>query len=508
MIRGRDQIRLSLQKLRLRKRRAAFAIVSVALGVVVIVMASSLMDGIRNVAVTTLWTEELDRDVIRVSTSGNEYDFGPYDDEPVERKKTKKRHQFLTEALFEEMRGWPGVEAADRPIEVDSVRLHAWEKRPRPVTALRGVPEALLRRYAVEPDALRQTSNAIPLVVGERLVRLRYEEKTRKLEFDPAGTNRVAWLGREVAITLGDNYTNIRPDDFDHRTRQFTERDAGDVTAQRDALERNLRTQFDLTIYNTTLTLRGRVVGLRPGSEILVPLEAAALCDRWLDQRRRLAALRDLAADDSSSVHEARGRRTPRAGEFREGLVVVAPNANIEAIAKRIDEMGFYAATRARVFENQAKAFDGALRVVKMIAHAFGGALLGLACGLMWSTTSRIVSDSRADIGLFRALGATKGDIRRLFLGESVLLGTLGTLTGMLIGWALAMGLSHWVISWARSETYDPEEALLIPDTIFSIDVTFSFLLLLGAAAISLLAGLWPATRAANVDPVKALKRE
>ena len=49
MIRRGDQIRLSLQKLRLRKRRAAFAVVSVALGIVVVVTVNSLIDGVRNV---------------------------------------------------------------------------------------------------------------------------------------------------------------------------------------------------------------------------------------------------------------------------------------------------------------------------------------------------------------------------------------------------------------------------------------------------------------------------
>jgi ABC-type lipoprotein release transport system permease subunit len=49
---------------------------------------------------------------------------------------------------------------------------------------------------------------------------------------------------------------------------------------------------------------------------------------------------------------------------------------------------------------------------------------------------------------------------------------------------------------------------LLIPRSIFSVDLRFCLLLIVGAAALSLLAGLFPARRAANIDPVKALKRE
>jgi ABC-type lipoprotein release transport system permease subunit len=64
------------------------------------------------------------------------------------------------------------------------------------------------------------------------------------------------------------------------------------------------------------------------------------------------------------------------------------------------------------------------------------------------------------------------------------------------------------VIGFARRSVYEPEEALLIPNSIFSMNPRFCLLLIAGAALVSLLAGLLPANRAANVDPVKALKRE
>ena len=111
--------------------------------------------------------------------------------------------------------------------------------------------------------------------------------------------------------------------------------------------------------------------------------------------------------------------------------------------------------------------------------------------------------------GPCQVLGATKGDIRRLFLSEAVLLGVLGTLTGVLLGWLLAYNISRWTIAFVRgSDLADPEQMLTLPDTLFSVDVKFCLLLLAGAAAVSILAGLLPANRAANIDPVQALKRE
>ena len=503
MIRRRDYLRLTTQKLGLRRKRAVFAIISVALGVVVVVTANSLMEGVRDVAVKTIWTEEIDPNIIRVYAGENPYEFGPPNE--GQNQKAKKRVQYLSESVFDEIRGWAGVEAADRPVSVQPVSISQFGKRPQPVVELQGVPEAMLLQYVTDRARLTGNTNSIPLVVGEREVQLRFDEKHGKLENDPAG--ETTWLGREVTIVLGDNYARLSGFIYDYAKREYKPTSDDEITTQRDAMERSFRAMYDTTIFSTTLTLKGRIVGYCPGNKVLMPFDAAVMCEKWLEQRRRLASRNPLPETDEV-VYGDRGRRTPKAGEYPEGIVLVKPGADIEEVAKRIEDMGFSVATRARTFENQARAFDSTVHIVKLVAFAFGGLILGLACGLVWSTTSKTVSDSRVDIGLFRALGATKREIRRLFLGEAVLQGVLGTVFGMVLGWALALAISRWVISFARGQVFDPEEAMLIPDSIFSINLRFCILLIVGAAVVSLLAGLLPANRAANVDPVKALKRE
>ncbi|MGD1020498.1 MAG: FtsX-like permease family protein [Verrucomicrobiia bacterium] len=503
MIRRRDYLRLTTQKLGLRKKRAAFAIISVALGVVVVVAVNSLLAGVRAVAIKTIWTEEIDPDVIHVYAGENPYEYVMNADE--QKQKAKKRMQFLTESVFDEIRGWSGVEAADRPVVVQPVSVSSLDKRPRGVAELQGVPEALLLRYVTDRALVRGVTNAIPLVMGEREVKLRFDEKRGKLDEAPNGEK--TWLGGDVTIVLGDNYARLARFNYDYGKREYKPVADDEVTAEHDSIERSYRGMYDMTIFNTTLNLKGRVVGFCPGNKVLIPYDAAEMCEKWIDQRNRLAARNPPRAADEV-VYGQEGRREPKPGEYTEGLVLVKHGADIESIAKRIEDMGFTVATRARTFENQAEAFDSTVRVVKQVAFALGGVILGLACALVWSTTSKTVSDSRVDIGLFRALGATKRDIRRLFLGEAMLQGVLGTIVGMVLGWVLAIGISHWVIGFARRSVFDPEEALLIPDSIFSINLRFCLLLIVGAAVVSLLAGLLPANRAANIDPVKALKRE
>ena len=361
----------------------------------------------------------------------------------------------------------------------------------------------MLHRYA--PDAGILT-NAVPIILGERYARLTYDSVHKR--FGAASTNEVtAWLGREMTMTVGDPFAGLGRFNYDYEKKQWNPVSDEDLAQQREAVLRDNRLRYDATLFNTALTLRARVVGFCPGAQILLPQETAVLIEKWLNQRRDLAAFWPVPRDEEVQ-YSARGRSTPKEGEFNDGMVLVKDGANVEDVARRIKELGFETATRASTFEATMKDFDVVIKFVKKIAFALGAIILGLACGLLWSTTSRIVSDSRADIGLFRALGATKGDIRRLFLSEAVLLGVLGTLFGMLIGWAVAWQISRWTISFVRREVVDPEQMLVLPDSVFSIDVPFCLMLITGAAVFSILAGLWPANRAAGIDPVKALKRE
>jgi len=504
MIRRRDQIRLSVQKLTLRKKRAVFSIISVALGVVVVVAVDSLIQNVRDLVMKTQFTEDIDKDAIKVFAGDNPYE---YNMTPEERKEQrKKRVQFLTESTFEEIRQLPGVEAADHPVDVKPISIDAFADQPRPVELLSGVPDGMLKRHVKDPQVLATCTNVIPLVVGEHNVRLRYDPKKKKFVAEnPAAVN--AWIGRDVTITVGDNYASMYNYRFEYYKKQWVELDKDEVAQQREGIDRNLRNQYEPTVISTTLALKGRVVGFCSGNQIMMPLETAITCEKWLTQRKALAELHPATHEDEVEYGE-RGRETPRAGEYTEGLVLVKPGANTEVVAGKIRKMGLQATTRASAFESFVKELDTAIRFVKRIAFAFGGIILGIACALLWSTTSRIVFDSRVDIGLFRALGATKGDIRRLFLSEAVLLGLLGTLVGMLMGWSVAYYISRWVIRLVRHETSDPEELLMVPDSVFHVDVSFCLMLLAGAAFVSILAGLIPANRAANVDPVKALKRE
>jgi putative ABC transport system permease protein len=100
------------------------------------------------------------------------------------------------------------------------------------------------------------------------------------------------------------------------------------------------------------------------------------------------------------------------------------------------------------------------------------------------------VSERTHEIGIRKAMGARGRDIRRQFLAESIALAFLGGLTGVLVGWGMASLVA--VVS--------PLPARI---TTWSVLVALSL-----GAGVGVLFGVYPATRAARLDPIAALRAE
>jgi putative ABC transport system permease protein len=100
------------------------------------------------------------------------------------------------------------------------------------------------------------------------------------------------------------------------------------------------------------------------------------------------------------------------------------------------------------------------------------------------------VTERTREIGLRKSLGATRADIRRQFLVEALVLTSAGGALGVLIGWALAFGVS----------TFTPLPARITPWSV-------ALALAVGAGTGTLF-GVYPASRASRLDPIAALRVE
>jgi len=100
------------------------------------------------------------------------------------------------------------------------------------------------------------------------------------------------------------------------------------------------------------------------------------------------------------------------------------------------------------------------------------------------------VSERTREIGVRKALGANRRDIRRQFLVETILLSTLGGIIGVTAGWLLAQAVASFTPLPARVTGWSVGVALAL------------------GAGTGVLFGVYPASRAARLDPIAALRQE
>jgi putative ABC transport system permease protein len=143
-------------------------------------------------------------------------------------------------------------------------------------------------------------------------------------------------------------------------------------------------------------------------------------------------------------------------------------------------------------FVNTAESITGVLTI--FLGGIAGISLLVGGIGIMNIMLVSVIERTR-EIGLRKALGARKKDILIQFLAESSLLSFIGGLVGVLFGWGIAVTI---------------EQVSIALDSPFSVPISSDAVLLatVFSAAVGLFFGLYPANRAAGLQPVEALRFE
>jgi putative ABC transport system permease protein len=178
-------------------------------------------------------------------------------------------------------------------------------------------------------------------------------------------------------------------------------------------------------------------------------------------------------------------------------LQVKARSVNdVPAVAQAINDMGFSATTPDDILAQINSVFN----VIQVGLSAFGVIALVVAAIGIINTLLMAIHERTREIGVMKAVGATRGNIRWLFTTEGATLGFLGGAIGgglaLLVGQAL-----NYIGARTFLSDFPGFELTAFPIWLIPGVVVLTTL-------VSLLAGLYPAGRAARLDPVEALRYE
>jgi len=170
---------------------------------------------------------------------------------------------------------------------------------------------------------------------------------------------------------------------------------------------------------------------------------------------------------------------------------------NIDPVRKQIKKMGLQTYAIVDELDQMKRGFlllDSILAAVGTIA------LIVAALGIINTMLMSILERTR-EIGIMKAIGGSEKDIRLIFFAEAAAIGLLGAAFGLLLGW-LVTKLANYIANTSILPVNElPVDLFWFPAWLIGGAVAFSII-------ISLIAGLYPAIRAARIDPVKALRHD
>lgn len=188
-----------------------------------------------------------------------------------------------------------------------------------------------------------------------------------------------------------------------------------------------------------------------------------------------------------------------RNAETRQGYTAVrvqlSDAGQLREVRGEIEKMGVYATSFREQFDRLEQLFlimDLALGIIGFIAMVI--ATIGIANTVMMNVRERY-----REIGVMMAVGGDARDLQRLFVAESAALGAIGGVTGLLFGGGIVLLLDTAVNVYLDS--------LGVPEiSVFSTSPLMMAGIFSGAVLISLVAGVFPARRAARIEPAEALR--
>lgn len=250
-------------------------------------------------------------------------------------------------------------------------------------------------------------------------------------------------------------------------------------------------------------------VGLTPAEAVGQPATVVVTLPRGEGQRfsttvrgvaRRESERVDLGLNERVAI-KAWWYNRPNllAEEGYDGAIVRARRIeDVPAVSAAIEARNIEARSLQTILDLAARIFA----VLQTMLASVGVLALFVASLGVVNTMIMAIYERTREIGVLKATGADPGDIRRLFMAEAALMGFIGGVFGVICGALLGKGvdrLAHWYLAQQQITNVGPLS--IVPPWLAIGALIFAIL-------VGLVAGLYPAARAARLDPVAALRYE
>ena len=189
----------------------------------------------------------------------------------------------------------------------------------------------------------------------------------------------------------------------------------------------------------------------------------------------------------------------PAEGKTYQALIVrVAKSKDVAAVEEEVKKQGFGAFSLLDASRNVRIVFV----FLDLFLGIFGSLALVVASLGIVNTLVMAILERRREIGIMKALGASDRDVKQIFFVEACTMGVLGGALGVGLGWLIGRVINFGTnLYLQRQLEAKPQEFWYVPLWLVVGAMIFSLL-------VSWFAGIYPASRAAKLDPVQALRHE